>query len=677
VIKTAYVWFGLLSAALASAATPITPLGVDFSENLGTTALNNELSVQTAVGGDGSIYVLVNGSPNVLATGENSYLMKLTPAGDQTIYINNLGFHAGLLAADSSGSVYVASYTFVEKLAADGITPVYKTIIGQQLGIFGMAVDSSGRIYVTGYGTLAAIQATANAFQKAPAKTNNSHTFVVRLTASGVFDYATYLGGSTAEQTTGISVDSTGTAIVTGKTWSADFPVTKGAYSTTAGSSQATLGAAFVARLAADGGSLVYASYTGDPGDQSVALAADSAGNATVILNQGFIDGPSGALLQPGNILLKHFSPDGTSLTYSTILPRATLTGLVLDAAGDTYLTTYIQSAIYPVKSSLGQCMSTGSAALTVYDPSGNILQSTYLPGTAPVRGMIASLGLALGPNSTVYIAGFPDSTYTPTRQLTGSTNGPLFLTRLSPSAKNTPTQLACVGNSGSFDPGALAPGEIVSLFGENLGPATGTVPSIDVKVGFPTEVANVQVTFNGTPGPLLYVQAGQINAIAPWALEGRQSVDVCVVFNGTQSNCLNWPVAAAAPGVFTLDSFHAAALNQDQTINSPNNPAKIGTIVSIFATGLGPISPAQPDGSIVGSPLPVNQLTGQVITELKSLVTVDSPLKLYYNGQAPNLVAGANQINFQVADFTPQIKVLVPGHPDARSRIFTLYVTK
>ena len=83
----------------------------------------------------------------------------------------------------------------------------------------------------------------------------------------------------------------------------------------------------------------------------------------------------------------------------------------------------------------------------------------------------------------------------------------------------------------------------------------------------------------------------------------------VCVAYNGVKTNCLSWPVVEAAPAVFTVDGVYAAALNQDGTINSADNPAAPGSIVSIFATGLGPISPAQADGTLVGFPLPNNVL--------------------------------------------------------------------
>jgi uncharacterized protein (TIGR03437 family) len=93
--------------------------------------------------------------------------------------------------------------------------------------------------------------------------------------------------------------------------------------------------------------------------------------------------------------------------------------------------------------------------------------------------------------------------------------------------------------------------------------------------------VANVQVTFDGIPVSLLYVGQGQVNAIAPWSLQVGKTTDVCVVSNGLATNCLKRQVVQTAPGVFLAGDGFAAALNEDGTINSADNPAKQGSIVT------------------------------------------------------------------------------------------------
>jgi uncharacterized protein (TIGR03437 family) len=161
--------------------------------------------------------------------------------------------------------------------------------------------------------------------------------------------------------------------------------------------------------------------------------------------------------------------------------------------------------------------------------------------------------------------------------------------------------------------------------------------------------LAGVQVTFNGTPGPLLYVQNNQINAIAPWVLQDQigMTVNVCVLYDGAATNCVTRPVVEEHPGVFTVDGVYAAALNQDGSINSATNPAT--GLVSIFATGLGPISPALPDGAIVGLPLPVNVLQDGVywVANIGFAGSIANYTTVEYGGPAPYEVAGLSQVNF------------------------------
>jgi uncharacterized protein (TIGR03437 family) len=226
-------------------------------------------------------------------------------------------------------------------------------------------------------------------------------------------------------------------------------------------------------------------------------------------------------------------------------------------------------------------------------------------------------------------------------------------LIQFSPNLKGPIVQLACVGNAANYDNTAISGGELVSLFGQGLGPVTGAQPKVSMQTGFPTKLAGVRVTFNGTPGPLLYVQEGQINAIAPWSLVSGQKVDVCVNYRGATTNCITRTTVDAHPGVFTLNGS-TLALNQDGTINTASNPAPTGTYVTVFATGLWPIKPVQPDGGIVGLPLPVNALPVTLASIMQGLPVfmlpgspTTVPLTVQYAGPAPFEVAGVSQINF------------------------------
>jgi uncharacterized protein (TIGR03437 family) len=252
------------------------------------------------------------------------------------------------------------------------------------------------------------------------------------------------------------------------------------------------------------------------------------------------------------------------------------------------------------------------------------------------------------------------DATFAPTQAgpfPAGETSAP-FLLRLSPNSNAQIFPLVCMGNAATYEARApLAPGEIVTLFGTGLGPQQGIQTQADLLIPFPLDVAGVVVTFDGTPAPLLWVQDTQINAVAPWSLTPGQSTQVCVSYINMQTNCLTWPVAQVAAGVFTVDGTYAAALNQDGTVNSADHPAPAGSIVAIFATGLGPINPPQADGSLVGLPLPSNVLRPVGVEAIsfapyQPYPPIVTQLNVTYAGPAPYLVAGVSQINFQAVRY-------------------------
>jgi uncharacterized protein (TIGR03437 family) len=147
---------------------------------------------------------------------------------------------------------------------------------------------------------------------------------------------------------------------------------------------------------------------------------------------------------------------------------------------------------------------------------------------------------------------------------------------------------LACISNAASYTFGPVTAGELLELFGSSLGPLQGVLPTATLQTPYPTRVSEVQVTFDGTPAPILWAHDGQVNVVAPWSLDTTRNTQVCVTYRDVTLKCLSWPTAGWTPGVFMnygTNSF-AEALNQDGSVNAAANPAAPGSIVAVFANG-------------------------------------------------------------------------------------------
>ena len=219
----------------------------------------------------------------------------------------------------------------------------------------------------------------------------------------------------------------------------------------------------------------------------------------------------------------------------------------------------------------------------------------------------------------------------------------------------NAPPALSAAGvaNGASYASGVVAPGEIVSLFGTAIGPATPAYIAFTNPRLVSNSLAGVHVLFDGVPAPVLFASAGQVNAAVPYSVAGQLTTQLQVEYLGALSAAVTLPVSATAPGIFTLDASgkgRGAILNAiDESVNSAANPAARGDYVSIYATGAGQTSPAGVDGLIATAPFP--------LTVAQTSVTIGGlpcPI-IEYSGAAPGFVSGALQINAQVpAGVTP-----------------------
>ena len=315
----------------------------------------------------------------------DAFVVRISPGGASLVYATYLGgdgfvYEAGqAIAADASGNAYVTGSTcdpffpvtpgafqpvpgsdwdaYVTKVAPDGKTLLFSSYLGgggDDTG-YGIAVDSSGRAYVTGETSSANFPVTPGAFQ--PVLSGGGDAFIARISSGGttLLD-GTYLGGSSGEFGYGICVDTAGNVYVAGSTPSTDFPTTPGAFRT------AFCGGVwdgFVTKLHFGGVGLAWSSYLGGNANDTIhGIALDASGNVYVAgwtTSTNFpvsAGGPQIVIGGSSDAFVARFGPDGTTLPFATYLGGVATEdakGVGVDASGNAFVTGDTQSSNFPV----------------------------------------------------------------------------------------------------------------------------------------------------------------------------------------------------------------------------------------------------------------------------------------------------------------------------------------
>jgi uncharacterized protein (TIGR03437 family) len=213
----------------------------------------------------------------------------------------------------------------------------------------------------------------------------------------------------------------------------------------------------------------------------------------------------------------------------------------------------------------------------------------------------------------------------------------------ISPVAGAAPTVASgAVVNAASFLGGPIAPGELVTLFGTGIGPTKLANYTLASPTFVDTLTGDTSVLFDGVPAPLIYASTAQTTAIVPYSVAGKTTTQMVVVFQGRASTPLALPVTQAAPALFSSDSSgkgNGAILNQDNSINSPANPAAKGSVVILYGTGEGQTEPKGVDGRIAATVFPKPVLPVKVTIG-------NQEAQVQYAGAGPFQVAGVFQIN-------------------------------
>jgi uncharacterized protein (TIGR03437 family) len=313
--------------------------------------------------------------------------------------------------------------------------------------------------------------------------------------------------------------------------------------------------------------------------------------------------------------------------------------GAIQVSAGSSQLTFGVSQ-----QSGCGVAISPTSASVSASGGSGTIQVTAPSQCSWTVTSNAAWIQAMAGPASVSYtVAANPSA---------GARTGTITVTSQTFTVTQSGAmQLTAVVNAASYAQGGVSPGEIVTLYGALLGPATLTTAQLTSgQQSFPKSLAGTTVLFDTTPAPIIYTVAGQVSAIVPYEVAGQTITNVQVQYQGNSSGTLSLAVVPAAPGIFTINAAgtgQGAILNQDgSTVNGPATPAAKGSVISIFATGEGQTVPAASDGFLtpLAPPFPQPQLKVSV-----AIGGVNAGV--LYAGAAPGLVAGLLQVNAQIPD--------------------------
>lgn len=375
-------------------------------------------------------------------------------------------------------------------------------------GAYGIALDDLGNVYVTGITSSVDYPTTPGAYNTTY---NNVHDiFVSKLNPNlSTLLASTFIGGSDDDYSTSLVINNSGHVYVTGRTWSADYPTTPGAYNTTYYSSVD----AFVSKLDANLSTLLASTYIGGGSDQAWALALDSLGNVYVAGDTYSSSYPitPGAYDRTHNgaydVFVSKLDANLSTLLASTFIGGAgtdCATSLFIDSLGYVYVAGYTESVSFPYYPTTANAYDTtfnGNVDVFVSKLDSDLsrlLASTFLGGS----GVDRANSLALDNSGNVYVAGITSSTDYPTtpRAYDKTYNGGIydvFVSKLDTDLSNLLASTFLGGNNvDGHDPAGT---DAVLLSLDNLGNvyAAGLTYSAD----YPTTAGAYNPTYNTGSG--------------------------------------------------------------------------------------------------------------------------------------------------------------------------------
>jgi uncharacterized protein (TIGR03437 family) len=651
------------------------------------------LQISIIVGGSGELTVL---STSGVTDGAGNIFVATTiaDAAGKTVPFPQIGYDG---CGININQPYPCSDVAIYKFSAAGVLDYVTYLAGEDQEIPGfVAIAPGGALVVAGSTDSADFPVTATALQPAyagppaqpgsPEFLGGDYFAVILDPATGQLQSSTYLGGPSADTLGTVVLGADGSLyFLPEDNFSTQMPVTSGALLAACQDNPCTNG--YVAHVSPALDKLIYGTYL--PGTVQVTpqLYSDGSVYYAGTAQAGFPTTPDAYQTQNAggyDGIIARLDPTGSSLLFATYYGGPN-TDWVLDMA------VAPDGSVWAAVYSFVQCCVTGQNELIHLDANG-----TQLLAQQPIN--VGQMVTDKAGNLFVLAAG--NFTVSPGALLSSSCGGSLAYLELSPTgqqlfatylppdigvfdgadAQGTPylgivnmgevtsrVQLVqnqasgpfagCIVDAASFGNAQIvSPGAIVSIFGSQMGPSPGVgFQLVNGKV--PTSLGGTQVLVNGEPAPILYSSSGQLNLILPYLLTVGTTPTIQVMSNGTATNQMSASVVDQGISLFSLGNSVAAALNQDGTLNSPENPAQPGSVVMLFGTGGGATVPPSVAGEV--TPLGLFQLA----TAPQVQIVSDPPiatLNLEFAGAAPTLVSGVTQINVQLPETIP----VVPGYP-------------
>ena len=623
--------------------------------------------------------VLISGSAGTMGVA----VAKLDPKASGYLYLTYLDNAASdqvsSIAVDGSGNAYIAGWTsnsnfpvvgeglggtapasvgdvrsFLTKLNPEGAV-VFSVLIGGSVPsrALGVALTAQGQVLVSGIAVGSGFATTPGAYRVAD---SNGHWFLMELdaAASKVIFSATGIGGSS------IAFDAAGNIYLAGSSAGTDYPTTPGAYQTAFVQGHICYGLCqlgldgvlqHVSKVDPSGAKLIYStglndSQGGAGNTSNTGLAVDAAGNA-------YVTGTLFEAVYPFTVpvpagysgYLTKLDATGSSALFSVPIGGG---GVELDSGGAVYVGGVVSSydphldySVAPVSppAALGwvppQCWpdnivaTSGAYAMKVDPATGNVLDAEWIGGSGS-----GATGISLA-GGKVWITGsafatdvpFTPGVLSPGNLGIGFVPG-AYLAAVDFSGSDAALpRIACVLDSGNLTHvRAVAPYQLISLFGDNAGPPAPPPPPPQDGTGGP-KVPAVAVTFDGNPAQVLYASSSQINVVVPAPPPSQEgplaNTTVMQVTISGVSVQRQFPLTVSNPNLFAnlasnevpcpragiIDNgFQPVATNADGSLNSCENPAQYGSVVSFFVHGVGP-----PVGQLPGVQATVGQCSAAV----------------------------------------------------------------